>query len=186
MFETTRPGCQGATVTFYPEGSEEAWWERQTALQSPFRVGNQWRKHVNLAYVGGWDLKDRVLRLAQASSSKDPISKISRAKWTGGVARAVESLLCKHEALSSNSSPTKKNQKTKKEFPQAAWRTGWRGGQWGRPFLNVWLCASRSSGFKTADLVWGRGEWVKGRGCTSRWSEVCVGYCYHLQCKKLI
>jgi hypothetical protein len=36
---------------------------------------------------------------------KTPISKITRAKWTGGVAHAVESLLCKHKALSSNPSP---------------------------------------------------------------------------------
>jgi hypothetical protein len=38
-----------------------------------------------------------------------PTPKITRAKWTGVVAQAVESLLCKQEALSSNcnSSPTK-------------------------------------------------------------------------------
>jgi hypothetical protein len=30
-----------------------------------------------------------------------PISKITRAKWTGGVAQVVECLLCKHEALRS-------------------------------------------------------------------------------------
>jgi hypothetical protein len=35
------------------------------------------------------------------------ISKITRAKWTGGVAQVVELLLCKHKALSSNPSPTK-------------------------------------------------------------------------------
>jgi hypothetical protein len=35
-----------------------------------------------------------------------PISNISRAKWTGGVAKEAECLLCNHEALSSNSSPT--------------------------------------------------------------------------------
>jgi hypothetical protein len=34
------------------------------------------------------------------------ISKIPRAKWTGSMAQVVECLLCKHEALSSNSSPT--------------------------------------------------------------------------------
>jgi hypothetical protein len=32
-------------------------------------------------------------------------------KWTGGVAQAVERLLCKCEALSSNSSPTRKKKK---------------------------------------------------------------------------
>jgi hypothetical protein len=33
---------------------------------------------------------------------KTPISKITRAKWTGGAAS------CKHEVLNSNPSPTKK------------------------------------------------------------------------------
>jgi hypothetical protein len=41
-----------------------------------------------------------------------PISKITRAKWTGGVAQAAEDLFCKREGLSSNPSQTKKN-KTK-------------------------------------------------------------------------
>jgi hypothetical protein len=35
-----------------------------------------------------------------------PISKITREKWTRYVTQAVEHLLCKHKALSSNSSPT--------------------------------------------------------------------------------
>jgi hypothetical protein len=49
----------------------------------------------------------------QANSLKDPHlpknkNKIkTRAKWTGGVAQAVEHLLCKQEALSSNPSSTK-------------------------------------------------------------------------------
>jgi hypothetical protein len=34
------------------------------------------------------------------------ISKITRAKHTGGVVQVVEYLLCKHEALSSNPDPT--------------------------------------------------------------------------------
>jgi hypothetical protein len=42
-----------------------------------------------------------------------PFSKITRAKWTGGVAQAIEHLLFKHEALSSNSSPTLKKKKKK-------------------------------------------------------------------------
>jgi hypothetical protein len=37
---------------------------------------------------------------------KSPISKITRAKWTGGVTQAIEHLLCKHKALNSNLSPT--------------------------------------------------------------------------------
>jgi hypothetical protein len=36
-----------------------------------------------------------------------PISKITRAKWSGDMAQAVESLLCMPEALSLNLSPTK-------------------------------------------------------------------------------
>jgi hypothetical protein len=45
---------------------------------------------------------------SRANSSQDPISKITRAKWTEGVIQAVKCLLCKHEALSSNPNPTKK------------------------------------------------------------------------------
>jgi hypothetical protein len=40
---------------------------------------------------------------------QDPISKITRAKWTGGMVQAVEHLLCKCEALSSNYNPSPKN-----------------------------------------------------------------------------
>jgi hypothetical protein len=36
-----------------------------------------------------------------------PISKITRAKWTGDVAQAVELLLCNCKTLSSNPTPTK-------------------------------------------------------------------------------
>jgi hypothetical protein len=49
-----------------------------------------------------------------------PISKITRAKWTGGVTQAVECLLCKHEALMANPNPTRK--KRKKSCPQALQR----------------------------------------------------------------
>jgi hypothetical protein len=36
-----------------------------------------------------------------------PTSKITKAKWPGGVVQAIEHLLCNCEALSSNPSPTK-------------------------------------------------------------------------------
>jgi hypothetical protein len=36
------------------------------------------------------------------------ISKITRTKWTGGVAQEVEHLFCKQEVMSSNTSPPKK------------------------------------------------------------------------------
>jgi hypothetical protein len=43
---------------------------------------------------------------------RDPISKITRAKWTRGVAQVVEWLFCKHEALGSNLNPMKKKKKS--------------------------------------------------------------------------
>jgi hypothetical protein len=45
------------------------------------------------------------------NSSQDPISKITRAKWTGGVAQVVKHLLCKHEALSHKKKKGKKDVK---------------------------------------------------------------------------
>jgi hypothetical protein len=42
-------------------------------------------------------------------SSQDPSSKVTRAKWTGGVAQEVKHLFCKCKDLSSSPSPTKKN-----------------------------------------------------------------------------
>jgi hypothetical protein len=36
------------------------------------------------------------------------MSKLTRAKWTGGVVQAAKRLLCKLEALSSNPNPTKR------------------------------------------------------------------------------
>jgi hypothetical protein len=50
----------------------------------------------------------KVLKIPQVLVCKTPMSKITRAKWTGGVAQVVVLLLCSHEVLSSNTSPTKK------------------------------------------------------------------------------
>jgi hypothetical protein len=44
---------------------------------------------------------------------QNPISKITRTKWIGSVAKVVECLLCKHKAMSSNPSSTKKKKKKK-------------------------------------------------------------------------
>jgi hypothetical protein len=41
---------------------------------------------------------------------KTPISKITKAKWTGGVAQAVDCLLCKHEAVFKFQSHTQKKE----------------------------------------------------------------------------
>jgi hypothetical protein len=48
--------------------------------------------------LGGWDLEDHSSRPARATSLRDttPPSKITRAKWTGGVAQVVQCLLCKY------------------------------------------------------------------------------------------
>jgi hypothetical protein len=52
------------------------------------------------------------------NSPQDPISKITKAKWTGGVTQAVESLLCKCKALSSNPILTKKKKKFSYTYSQ--------------------------------------------------------------------
>jgi hypothetical protein len=44
----------------------------------------------NASYLGDFDQEDYRWRLAKENSSHDPISKITRAKWTGGVAQEVE------------------------------------------------------------------------------------------------
>jgi hypothetical protein len=61
----------------------------------------------NPSYLGGWVWEDWGLRPAWANSSWDPISKITKDKWTGDVAQKVGCLLCKCKALNSNPSPTK-------------------------------------------------------------------------------
>jgi hypothetical protein len=69
--------------------------------------------HVfNLSHLGGWDWEDWVSRPAWANSSRDPISKITGAKWPG----TVKHLLCKHQPLSWNPSPTWKKKKGKIYF----------------------------------------------------------------------
>jgi hypothetical protein len=63
----------------------------------------------NTSYVGGYYQENCGSKSAWAKYfMRPPISLITRAKWTGGVAQAVELLLYQCEALSSNSSPTRK------------------------------------------------------------------------------
>jgi hypothetical protein len=64
----------------------------------------------------------------QPTQIVDPIFKRTRTKWAGGVAQAVECLLCKNKALSSNPSPIMKNKKKKNhpfpfssEIPRYLW-----------------------------------------------------------------
>jgi hypothetical protein len=65
----------------------------------------------NFRYLGSWDQEDQVGgQSGQIIYETPPISKITRAKQTGGVAQVVEHLLCKHKVLNSNPNPaTKKN-----------------------------------------------------------------------------
>jgi hypothetical protein len=67
----------------------------------------------NPSYVGVWDQKDHGSRSTPANSLWDPISKITRAKRTRGVAQAVEHLLCKSEPP-----PKKKKKKERKKQDQ--------------------------------------------------------------------
>jgi hypothetical protein len=62
----------------------------------------------NPSYLGGWDWEDCGLRPLKENSSQDPVSKVTRVKWTGGMAQGVQHVFCKHGTLSSNPSPTKK------------------------------------------------------------------------------
>jgi hypothetical protein len=72
------------------------------AIVWPGTVAHIW----NPSYLGGWDQEDWGSRPAWANILQDPISKLTRVKWTGSVAQAVEHLVCKCEALSSNSGYT--------------------------------------------------------------------------------
>jgi hypothetical protein len=69
----------------------------------------------NPSYLGGWDQKDWSLKPAQGNSLWDPFSKITRAKWTGGMVQVVKHLLHKFKTLSSQVPiPHKKKKKEKK------------------------------------------------------------------------
>jgi hypothetical protein len=66
-------------------------------------------------FVATWE--DRGSSPAWANSSRNLISKITRAKWTGGVAQVVEYLLCKREVLSSNTSLIRRQKNIQNSFP---------------------------------------------------------------------
>jgi hypothetical protein len=64
----------------------------------------------NPSCLGGWDGRIEVGGETRQVVHETPISKITRAKWTEGVAQAVEYLFGKCEALSSNHSLTLKKE----------------------------------------------------------------------------
>jgi hypothetical protein len=58
-----------------------------------------------------WVAKIRRIKVQEQSRQivcETPISKITTAKWPGGMVQTVEQPLCRHKALNSNYSPTKK------------------------------------------------------------------------------
>jgi hypothetical protein len=65
------------------------------------KIARHWWPPVILAT---WEAEIRRIKIQET-----PISKITRAKWTGRVPQAGERLLCKPKALSSNPSPTDNN-----------------------------------------------------------------------------
>jgi hypothetical protein len=91
----------------------------QPGLHSKIRLKERKRSWTPLAHacnpscLGGWDQEDPVWRPTWANSSWDPHLQNNQ---TRGVAQAVELLLCKCEALSSNPSPTKKKRKEKRFY----------------------------------------------------------------------
>jgi hypothetical protein len=68
----------------------------------------------NPSSLGGLDGENPDSRSAWGNSSQDPLSKITRAAWTGGEAQAVECLLCKCKVLSSKPHSHRKGKKRRK------------------------------------------------------------------------
>jgi hypothetical protein len=63
----------------------------------------------NPNYLGGsdWAVQGQPRQIVQETL---PSPKLTRTKWTGGMAQVVQHLLCKHNALSSNPVLKKKNE----------------------------------------------------------------------------
>jgi hypothetical protein len=79
-------------------------WLKMKALSSSPSTGGEKKKMSAFArgpwltpiILAIWEAEIRRIKVqGQANSSQDPISKITRAKWTGSVAQVVERLLCK-------------------------------------------------------------------------------------------
>jgi hypothetical protein len=62
--------------------------------------------------LGDWKQEDHSSRPAWQIAFEAPLSKITRAKWTGGMAQVIEHLFCKHKVPSLNltNTPNKKVQ----------------------------------------------------------------------------
>jgi hypothetical protein len=74
---------------------------RKAVSKKAITVGHRWFTPVILAT---WEAEIRRITVRGHPGQivqETPISKVTRAKWTGGVAQAVELRLCKLQALSS-------------------------------------------------------------------------------------
>jgi hypothetical protein len=101
----------------------EAWFTNILGTSQCNQIENQDKSSHKLCF--GW-LTPVILATLEAdcgsrpsltNSSQNPISKITRAKWTRSVAQVVEHLFCKCEALSSNASLIKKKINHHKSTP---------------------------------------------------------------------
>jgi hypothetical protein len=80
-------------------------------IENKYQDGRLGRQCLTPVILATWDAEIRRIMVqgqTRANSSQYPISKITREKWTIGVARAAENLLCKLKALSLNPSPPHK------------------------------------------------------------------------------
>jgi hypothetical protein len=70
----------------------------------------------NVAKWEGGDREDNGFKSAQVNSSQDPTSKKNIPKWSGGVAKVVEHLLCEYLPTLEAQSPEVKPHSNKKKF----------------------------------------------------------------------
>jgi hypothetical protein len=79
----------------------------------------------NPSYFRGWDWDDHNLRPAWANSSRENMSKMTRAEWSRDWTQAVECLRCQYAALSSNpNSPKRKENRRVGGETRGSWVKG--------------------------------------------------------------
>jgi hypothetical protein len=115
------------------------WRQEDYEFEASLKKTTESRMLVAHTYLGGWDGEDHGSRPTQANCLWDPISKITRAKWTGGVAKVVEHLLCKCKVLSQTPVPPKQKNSLAKT-------SKWQSMNWWS-FLSLPLTKCHTDGF---------------------------------------